>query len=624
MVDQHLGTVFGGTVNRPERRRESTSTSNFGVGRREGHDSSAFYGRFPLPKIDDDEHVVRQHPESVDRLWVGDAREMDHHGTIADSSVALVITSPPYFAGKEYEEAVGEGHIPATYIDYLEMLHDVFAECVHKLEPGGRIAVNVANLGRRPYRSLSADVIDILQNRLNLLLRGEVIWRKARGTTGSCAWGTFQQPGNPVLRDLTERVVIASKGRFGRARRAADRAEEGLPSVGSAFADEYMEATTDVWEIPPASATRVGHPAPFPVELPERLIELYTYRNDLVLDPFMGAGTTAVAAVRTGRHYAGFDTDHRYVQLAEERVAAERLRLTQLRGPARWEVEIPATTNGHRRSAGFVNLGDLPASAPGGRNGGVIAGHSAGESGGSAPQTQATRNDGDLTNSACPPGNSPALDGRDGAFSIQPASNSENAAEGAATEEGFQARAVREGLKARALAEQILEQSGFRAIREQVRCPGGVQVNFEALDQTGRRWRFDVSGAFTITQRPGLRRTDTLWKALGKAAALQCAEQAAGNQSPPPLVLLTTDRPARNSTGQKALAATTGVDKPIHAVIEMLKPEDLKTLADLARGTPARAASASPSRHSGTGPPDLQPSKRGSRPGREPTVRPSG
>ena len=609
-------------MSRPERRRESTSTSNFGVGRREGHDSSAFYSRFPLPKISEDSEVAR--PACVDRLWVGDARQMDRYGDIADSSVALVVTSPPYYAGKEYEEAIGEGHIPASYIEYLEMLHDVFAECVRKLEPGGRIAVNVANLGRKPYRSLSADVIDILQNRLKLLLRGEVIWQKARGASGNCAWGSFQQPGNPVLRDLTERVVIASKGRFGRARRAVDRAEEGLPSVGSAFADEYMEATTDVWEIPPASATRVGHPAPFPVELPERLIELYTYRHDLVLDPFMGAGTTAVAAVRTGRHYAGFDTDDGYVQLAEERVAAERLRVKQLQGPARWEVEIPATTNDHRRSAGFDNLSDRPTSAPGGHNGGVIAGHSVREAGGSAPQTQAARNSDDLTNSACPAGKRPALDGRDEAFSIQPASNSENAAEGAATDEDFQARAVREGLKARALAEQILEQSGFRAIREQVRCPGGVQVNFEALDQTGRRWRFDVSGAFTITQRQGLRRTDTLWKALGKAAVLQCAEQAARNQSPPPLVLLTTDRPARNSTGHKALAATTGVDKPIHAVIEMLKPEDLKILADLARGKPTRAASASAIRRPGAGPPGLQSSKRASRPGREPAVRPSG
>src|SRR5436309_1572222 len=160
--------------------------------------------------------------------------------------------------------AVGEGTGPDTYAEYLAMLEGVFAECVRKLEPGGRIAVNVANLGRKPYRSLSSDVIWILQDRLRLLLRGEVIWVKAKGATGSCAWGSFQRPANPVLRDLSERVIIASKGRFDRALASRQRQRRLLPSEGSIFRDEFMEATTDIWEIPPESASRVGHPAPFP------------------------------------------------------------------------------------------------------------------------------------------------------------------------------------------------------------------------------------------------------------------------------------------------------------------------------------------------------------------------
>ena len=242
-----------------ERRRPATSTSSFGVSRREGHDASAFYERFPVPEISDDSEIVA--PAFRDRLWVGDARDMADK--VADSSVALVITSPPYYVGKEYEQAAGCGHIPDSYIAYLEMLHDVFAECTRKLEPGGRIAVNVANLGRRPYRSLSADIISIFQDRLGLLLRGEVIWRKAQGAAGNCAWGSFRRPSNPVLRDLTERVVIASKGRFDRALNPAERKERGFPSEATAGAEEFMEATTDVWDIPPESATRVGHPAPF-------------------------------------------------------------------------------------------------------------------------------------------------------------------------------------------------------------------------------------------------------------------------------------------------------------------------------------------------------------------------
>ena len=192
------------------------------------------------------------------------------------------------------------------------------------LEPGGRIAVNVANLGRKPYRSLSADVIGILQDDLGLLLRGEVIWLKARGASGSCAWGSFQSPANPVLRDVTERVVVASKGRFDRALTRQRRSAAGLPSEISVSKDEFIEATTDVWEMAAERATRVGHPAPFPVELPQRLIELYTYRDDLVLDPFMGSGTTGVAAVRTGRRFVGYDTETAYVEIAEQRIRAEQ------------------------------------------------------------------------------------------------------------------------------------------------------------------------------------------------------------------------------------------------------------------------------------------------------------
>lgn len=485
------------------RSRRSTATSNFGVGKREAHDASAFYGRFPVPEISSDDHVA--HHACVDKLWVGDARDMDACGDVADNSVALVVTSPPYFAGKEYEEAVGEGHVPEDYVAYLQMLEDVFAECVRKLEPGGRIAVNVANLGRRPYRSLSADVLRMLQDRLRLLLRGEVIWRKARGATGSCAWGSFQRPSNPVLRDLTERVLIASKGRLDRARSAGQRFEEGLPSIATAHVDEFMEATTDVWEIEPASATRIGHPAPFPVALPKRLIELYTYKGDLVMDPFIGSGSTAVAAVQTERHYVGFDTDGDYLQLAEERVTQER----------------------ESRARG-------------------------------------------------------SLDRHDWQVEISPA-NGRTPVEDTDTED-FQARAGREGLKAQEMAFALLHKAGFVDFKRNVAGPCGVEVNFKAKDKQGHWWYFDVSGAFSVTQRPGLKRTDTVWKALGKAAVLHSANPDT------PLVLLTTDRPPRNSTGGKALKELTGPGKPVCVVLEMHSPKDLDYLASLATGeVPKRA-----------------------------------
>ena len=300
-------------------RRRPTSTSNFGAGRRESHDASAFYERFTAPTISDDDQVAAV--PDVDRIVVGDARAM---AEIPDACVALVVTSPPYFAGKAYEEEMGQGHIPADYVAYLEMLRDVFAECARVLEPGGRIAVNVANLGRKPYRSLAADVTAILQDDLGLLLRGEVVWVKGKGATGSTAWGSFQSAANPVLRDLSERVVIASKGRFDRAVGRPERAKRGLPHENTITKEEFMEATLDVWHIAPESAKRVGHPAPFPVDLPGRCIRLFTYVDDVVLDPFMGSGTTAVAAVQNGRHFLGVETDASYVALAEQRIAAAR------------------------------------------------------------------------------------------------------------------------------------------------------------------------------------------------------------------------------------------------------------------------------------------------------------
>jgi DNA modification methylase len=298
------------------RRRESTSTSNFGVGRRESHDATAFYDRFRSPDLSDEEFVPQPRPVAEPFIR-GDARSMDK---VADGSVALVVTSPPYFAGKQYEEELKREGVPGSYLEYLDLLGQVFAQCKEKLEPGGRIAVNVANLGRKPYRSLAADIVKILQDDLGLLLRGELIWQKGEGASGSCAWGSFRSAANPVLRDITERVIVASKGRFDRARTIKQREAEGLPYESTLMTEDFMALTLDLWSIPPESARRVGHPAPFPVELPEQLIRLYTFRDDLVLDPFMGSGSALVAAAKLGRRYVGYDLEQEYVDIAEARV----------------------------------------------------------------------------------------------------------------------------------------------------------------------------------------------------------------------------------------------------------------------------------------------------------------
>jgi len=461
-------------VKEPVGKRRGTETSSFGVGRRESHDASKFYARFSPPELSDADII--NPPVVRDQIFVGNAAEMTR-AQVEDASVALVVTSPPYFAGKEYEEALGQGHVPATYFEYLSMLESVFATCVEKLEPGGRIAINVANLGRRPYRSLSSDVITMMQD-LGLLLRGEIIWQKAHGASGSCAWGSFQSPTNPVFRDLTERVVVASKGRFGRAKSLRERRRDPeLTSEISLFKDEFMEATTDLWEIPPEMATRVGHPAPFPVELPQRLIELYTFREDLVLDPFMGSGTTAVAAIRTSRSYVGFDTEEEYVKAALQRCADERAR-----------------DDSTRPWSSMIDLSGSP---------------------------------------------------------------------GAEEGEVFQQRAVREGHQAQEIARRVLVHCGFTIVEENRRTRTGAEVDFVAKDADGAEWFVDVSGAFTSI-RGGLRRTDTLWKSLGKAAVLR---SEMGNTQP--ILLLTTDLPLRGSAGDAALRSTRA-GQLIHDAIEML------------------------------------------------------
>lgn len=302
----------------PKRVRRQTATSAFGVSKRESHDASDFYARFAAPVLTTDDEV--RPCEVKDELFHGDSRDM---GQLGDKSIALVVTSPPYFAAKEYERELGEGHVPDSYVAYLEMLRDVFAECVRVLEPGGRMAINVANLGRKPFRSLAGDVTRILQDDLGLLLRGEVVWIKGDGANGSCAWGSYASSANPALRDTSERIILASKGRFDRALTRKKRAVAGLPHETTIEADEFRALTLDVWRFQPASAKRIGHPAPFPVELPRRLIELLTYKDDVVLDPFMGSGQVAIAARRTGRHYVGYDADPEYVALARRRIVED-------------------------------------------------------------------------------------------------------------------------------------------------------------------------------------------------------------------------------------------------------------------------------------------------------------
>ena len=147
---------------------------------------------------------------------------------------------------------------------------------------------------------------------IGFLMRGEIIWDKAASAGSSTAWGSWLSASNPALRDVHEYILVFSKGTM---RRQGDGKESTISR------DEFLEYTKSLWTFPTESAKRVGHPAPFPVELPYRLIQLYTFEGDVVLDPFCGSGTTCVAALKTNRHYIGFDNNLEYVELAERRIA---------------------------------------------------------------------------------------------------------------------------------------------------------------------------------------------------------------------------------------------------------------------------------------------------------------
>lgn len=244
---------------------------------------------------------------------LGDARRMDD---VPDESVALVVTSPPYAVGKDYE-------LDLTYNDLLDLLRATLAELERVVEVGGRVAINTSNIGRQPFRPMTADVLAMLRD-TGWLLRGEIVWLKPGHVAAGCAWGSWRSAANPTLRSTQERIAVASKGQLARHPSITERARLGLPHRSTITADDFVEATREVWSIQTDSTRkrRFGHPAPFPMELPRRLIELYSFAGDVVLDPFAGSGTTLMAAWQTGRRGIGYDIDTEYVDLARRRVAA--------------------------------------------------------------------------------------------------------------------------------------------------------------------------------------------------------------------------------------------------------------------------------------------------------------
>lgn len=294
-----------GLIVKDNKKRKSTKTSSFGTPGRYGHDSSSFYSSklySQIPKVEEITYIENQIASQFTNRIISNSSE--NMAELPDNSIHLMVTSPPYNVGKDYDQDI-------TLEEYLAFLGRVWKEVFRVLVPGGRACINIANLGRKPYIPLHAYIIQSMVE-IGFLMRGEIIWNKASSASGSTAWGSWCSPANPTLRDVHEYILIFSKAGFSRKNLEKRRA--------TISREEFLELTKSVWNFPAVRAKQVGHPAPFPTELPYRLIQLYTYEGEVILDPFMGSGQTAIAALQTNRDYIGYEVDEEYVNLANKRI----------------------------------------------------------------------------------------------------------------------------------------------------------------------------------------------------------------------------------------------------------------------------------------------------------------
>lgn len=271
-----------------------------------------------------------------DRVICGDGRAV--LAAMPAESVHLAITSPPYNVGLEYDRH--RDCLP--YEEYLEWLRPFWEGICRVLVVGGRFALNICPTSIRDFKPLHHDTARQLRE-LGLIMRTEIIWYK-QTMRRRTAWGSFCRPSNPHIVPSWEYVMVFSKGQWELPGRRED---------ADITREEFIEFSDGFWAIPPETRGRLpflksryairrggrdrpelrerqarraeqcadAHPAPFPEKLIYRLIKFYSYRGNVVLDPFGGTGTVAVVARQTGRHYVHIDVSERYCRYAEERLA---------------------------------------------------------------------------------------------------------------------------------------------------------------------------------------------------------------------------------------------------------------------------------------------------------------
>lgn len=287
---------------------KGTKTSSFGTKGRVAHDSSKFYNSklYKEIKNNNSDIIVNEFPNELLNTIIDSSCE--NMKDIPNNSLHLMITSPPYNVSKEYDDDL-------SLNEYLNLLKNCFTETYRVLVDGGRACINIANIGRKPYIPLS-DYVSKIMIEIGFNMRGEIIWNKSAGAGISTAWGSFQSASNPILRDVHEYILIFSKGNYKRER---DKNEKEFRH-DNITKEEFIEWTKSVWTMNTESAKRIGHPAPFPEELPNRLIKLFSFTNDIVIDPFMGSGTTAIAAIKNNRNFVGYEINKEYINLANNRI----------------------------------------------------------------------------------------------------------------------------------------------------------------------------------------------------------------------------------------------------------------------------------------------------------------
>lgn len=287
---------------------KGTKTSSFGTKGRVAHDSSKFYNSklYKEIKNNNSDIIVNEFPNELLNTIIDSSCE--NMKDIPNNSLHLMITSPPYNVSKEYDNDL-------SLNEYLNLLKNCFTETYRVLVDGGRACINIANIGRKPYIPLS-DYVSKIMIEIGFNMRGEIIWNKSAGAGISTAWGSFQSASNPILRDVHEYILIFSKGNYKRER---DKNEKEFRH-DNITKEEFIEWTKSVWTMNTESAKRIGHPAPFPEELPNRLIKLFSFTNDIVIDPFMGSGTTAIAAIKNKRNFVGYEINEEYINLANNRI----------------------------------------------------------------------------------------------------------------------------------------------------------------------------------------------------------------------------------------------------------------------------------------------------------------